>query len=286
MATALETIYQRDFIADFARRKATLVPTVNNEPMDRGGSLVFLIAGDGGQETVTRGPNGLIPPSDDVQTQVTLTMFEDIALTEKTSFNIFTAQAKEQQTRLMRMNNMAKVHRKQDARIIAALATGTISLGAVATMDQEVAARVVTILENADVGAEDDGNNIFAAVSPGAWARLMGIASFSSADYVRFDGMSPTEEGIPQAGRWKEWFGINWGRHNGLGGKGTSTANCFAWHRNAVGYGMGTRGIDAVLGYDQKQDTTYARATIFQGAQKLINSGIVKWTHDDTSLSA
>lgn len=285
MAGILETRYTTDYIADFARRKATLVPTVRNDSIDHGGQLVFLIAGDGGQETVMRGANGLIPPSDDVQVQVTVTLAEDISLTEKTSFNIFTSQASQRQSDLMRMNNMAKVHRSQDRRIINALLTGTVSLGAIASMDFNTAARIITILANADVGTEDDGD-LFAAISPAAWARLLEITAFASADYVHFGNESPVEAGMPKNGRFKHWAGINWCQHGGLGGRGSSTANCVAWHKNAVGYTEGTRGIDAVLDYDKKQDSTFARTTIWHGAVKLQNPGIVKWTHDDTGLSS
>jgi len=44
-------------------------------------------------------------------------------------------------------------------------------------------------------------------------------------------------------------------------------------------------GIDAMIGYDQKQHTSWARASIFHGAVKLQNSGIVKFVHDDSGLS-
>lgn len=287
MASILETRYTNDFIADYARRRATLTNSVRTDPLDHGGALVFLIAGDGGGTTVTRGANGLIPPSDDVQSQVTVSLFEDISLSEKTSFNIFTAQASQRQADLMRMNNMAKVHRKQDARIIAAIETGTQSLGAVATMDKTVANRISVILKNANVGFDqDEGSNIFVALTPAAYAELTDIPSFASADYVNFGGESPVQAGVPAGGSFKRWMGMNWCEHTGLTGVGTSSATCLAWHKNAVGFATGTRGIDAVLGYDQKQDSTYARATIFQGAVKLLNPGIVKFTHNDTGLSA
>ena len=286
MATILETRYTQEYILDFARRKATLVDTVRRDTIDHGGALVFLIAGDGGAEVVTRGAFGKIPPADDNQTEVTVSLNEDISLVEKTRFNIFTARASSQQTALMRTNNMGKVHRSQDRRVINAIATGTQTLGAIATMDKQTANKIAVTLANADVGTEDDGNNIFAAVTNAAWAELTDIASFASADYVHFGSESPVEAGLNMPGRFKNWMGINWTTHNGLPGKGTSAATCLAWHRNAVGYAMSTNGIDAQIGYDGKEDTTWARTTIFHGAVKLINAGIVKWTHDDTGVLA
>ena len=286
MASILETRYTTTYIADYARRKATLLNCVRTDPIDHGGQLVFLIAGDGGGTTITRGANGLIPPSDDVQSQVTVTLNEDISLSEKTSFNIFTAQASQQQADIMRMNNMAKVHRKQDARVIAAIETGTVTLGAIASMTKQVANQISVKLKNANVGVDDDErSNIFVALTPAAYAELTDTTSFASADYVNFGGESPTEAGVPAGGVFKRWMGMNWCEHTGLSGIGTSSATCLAWHKQAVGFATSTRGIDAVLDYDKKHDTTYARTTIFQGAVKLQNAGIVKFTHDDTGLS-
>lgn len=284
MSALIQVRYKEEYIEAFERRKATLINTVRNDAIDRGGQMVFLIAGSGGRAAVGRGANGDIPLSDDSQSQVTVTLKEAHDHTRKNRFNIFTAHG--DQLAIMRNESIGVIHRAQDDEVITALLTGTVSLGAIASMDFETAARLITILNNADVGTEDDGNNLFSAVPPAAWARLMGITSFASADYVRFDGLSPTEAGIPRSGRFKEWAGINWTVHNGLGGKGTATANCIAWHRNAVGYTTGSGGIDADIGYDSEQNRTWRRATIFHGAVKLQNAGIVKWTHDDTGLSS
>lgn len=284
MSGILLAQYRRDYIADFERRKATLVNTVRTDSQDQGGQTVFLVAGSGGRDTVTRGANGLIPPSDDVQSQVTLTFNEDHDYTKKTAFNIFASQG--DQIAIMRTESLGVIHRKQDSRIITAIATGTVSLGAVPTMDKQTANRITTILANADVGTEDSGNNLFAAVTMATYAEMTDIASFASADYVHFDAESPVEMGMNVPGRFKHWMGINWTVHNGLPGKGTSSATNLAWHREAVGYSTSTRGIDAQLGYDEEQDYTWRRTTIFHGAVKLQNVGIVKWTHDDTGLSS
>lgn len=283
MSALIQVRYREDYIADFERRKATLINTVRTDSMDKGGQMVFLIAGSGGRTTVTRGANGDIPLSDNVESQVTVTLQEDHDHTRMNRFNIFTAQG--DQLRIMREESIGVIHRKQDDMVIQALLTGTISLGAIASMDKQVANRIATMMANSEVGTEDNGN-IFAAVSMAAWTELTDIASFASADYVHFGSESPVEAGIPKAGMFKNWMGINWTVHNGLGGKGGATANGIAWHRDAVGYTTGTGGIDAQLDYDAEQDRTWRRASIFHGAVKLQNAGIIKWTHDDTALSS
>jgi hypothetical protein len=52
------------------------------------------------------------------------------------------------------------------------------------------------------------------------------------------------------------------------------------WHRNAIGYAVNV-GEDSIdIGYDEKQDTSWSRATIFHGAKILQNTGIVQLKHD------
>lgn len=282
MSVVIQTRYREEFTYAFERTRSVLMPTVNTDSEDRGGSIVFNVAGSGGATVVTRGSSGLIPPADDSQTQVTVTLVEEHYLNEKTNFDIFKAQGN--QLSLMSRNSLAVVHRGQDARIITAIATGTVDLGAIGTMNKSVANKLLAKLGNADAGVEDDGM-LFAAVTPAAWAYLTDITSFANSDYVNFGGQSPVEEGLPQLGRFKNWMGINWTQHGGLTGKGTSSATCLAWHKMAVGYAMGTMGVDAEVGYDRKQHTSWARASVFHGAAKLQNAGIVKFTHDDSGIS-
>lgn len=283
MSVASQTRYIEEYIEAFERRKSVLVQTVRTDSMDRGGATVFLVAGSGNRTAVTRGPNGLIPPSDDSQTQVTVSMAEDHDLNEKTGFDIFRAQGN--QLQLMRQNSLAVIHRKQDAVIITALETGTVTLGAVGIMTKTIANRISTILGNADVGVDEPGT-LFGALTPAAWDYLTDQTTFASADYVSFGNEPPVAAGLPPQGRFKYWMGISWMRHNGLTGKGTNSATCLAWHKDAVGYAMSTGGLDVAAGYDQKQQTSWSRASIFHGGAKLQNAGIVKWTHDDSGLSA
>lgn len=280
MSVAAQTRYKEEYIAAFERRKAALPMAVRTDAQDRGGSLVFLVAGSGGRAAVTRGSNGLIPPADDSQTQVTLTFVEHHDKKIYTAFDIFKAQG--DQIRLMRENSMAVIHRRQDQTIITALETGSVTLGAVGAMSKTVANKLVTIMRNANVGEDDGGRSLYILVSAAAWAELTDITSFANADYTQ---NKKVDDGEPQLATWVYWMGANWGVHTGLTGHGT-TATCLAWHKDSVGYAMSTRGVDAMIGYDQEDDFSWARASIFHGAIKLQNSGIIKFTHDDTTLSS
>lgn len=278
MSVSAQVRYKDEYVRTFERMRSILTPTVRGDTQDRGGSLVFLVAGTGARTATTRGSNGQIVPADDSQTQVTLTFAEAHDLKEYTNFDIFKAQG--DQIRLMRENSMAVIHRKQDAVIITALEGGTVSAGTAVTMNKSIANIIATKLRNAFAG-EDDRGNLYCLLSPAAYVYMTDITSFANMDYTKMDKL---DDGIPQLGIWKYWMGINWAEHTGLTGVGT-TATCLAYHKDSVGYAMSTMGVDAMIGYDEKQHTSWARASVFHGAVKLQNSGIVKFTHDDSAYS-
>jgi hypothetical protein len=279
MAVTNVTRYKEDYVEAYELRKAVLVPTVRNDTQDNGGSLVFLVAGSGSRSAVTRGPNGDIPPADDSQTQVTLNFAEAHDYKRYTAFDIFKAQGN--QLKLMRDNSLSVIHRKQDSVIITAAETGTVTLGAVGTMNMLVAQRISTILRNAHVGSTDAGN-ITAVISPAAFNYMMNITGFSNSDYT---ATKKVDDGIPLLTDMRYWMGIQWIAHDGLNGVGTTSTN-FAYHKDAIGYAVSTRGLDVQAGRNEEQDYSYTRASIFHAAVKLQNAGIVKWTHDDSGLSA
>jgi hypothetical protein len=282
MSIAAQILYKDQYIAAFERRESILRPTVTTDTESRGSQVYFLIAGSNNRAAVTRGSNGLIPPSDDSQVQVPITFAEAHDLNEKTNFDIFKAQGN--QLQLMRENGIGVINRAIDAAIITALTTGTVSLGAVGAMSKTIANRIATILRNATVGEVDMGN-LYCLVTPAAFSYLTDITSFANTLYSTATG-GKVDEGIPQLGRWKFWMGMNWGEHSGLAGIGTSTATCLAWHKASTGHAIASGTIDAAIGRDEKQDTSWARHSVYQGASKLQNSGIVKFTHDDSGLSS
>lgn len=283
MSVAIEAKYREQYVKLFERRTSVLRPAVTTDSENRGGSTYFLVAGSSGEAT-TRGPNGQIPPSDDSQTQVQVSFNEDTYLNEKTNFDIFRAQG--DQLAIMRENCAATLYRKMDKRIITAAETGTVSLGSVSVMTKTVANRIVTILRNADVGIDDMGpeGEVFVVLSPTAYTYMTDITSFANSDYTKFTGK--VDEGIPIMGKWRSWMGVNWGEHGGLTGKGTSSCTCLAWHRAAIGHVINKDTVAGEIGYDRKQQTSWVSGSVYDGAAKLQNAGIVKFTHDDSGISA
>lgn len=279
MSAAMQAVYRERAVAQFERSTSVLRPTVTSDTITRGGTVYFLVAGSGNVSAVTRGSDGLIPPGDDSQTQVPVVFREDHFLEYRNGFNIFTAQGA--QLDIMSAAGNAVVNRKMDQVIIQAVESGTISLG-VLPADKTTANKIMVKLRNAFVG-ETPGTDIYNLLSPAAFAELEDITSFANSLYSNTGGSM--EEGIPTLGMWKYWMGANWGTHTGLTGVGTAAATCLAWAKPAVGHVISPAGLDAFIGRDEPQDRSVVRHTVYHGAARLQNSGIVKWTHDDTALS-
>ena len=283
MSALQQAVYRRDYIKAFELTEAFMPQTVRRDSQDRGGSMIFLVSGSGGRTAVTRGPRGLIPPSDNVQTQITLSFEEAHDKVIMTNFNIFTAQG--DQIAMMREQSLGVIHREQDLKVIEALNTGTVVLdsGAAINMEMTAALRMSTMLANAKVGSQTGPGNLFGAVTPAVFNSMLGnIEQFSNADYT---ANKKVDQGIAPTGERRFWMGIDWFVHPDLPGAGTATSTNFIYHRDAVGYAMSTRGIDPYLGYNEEEDYTVRRTSIFHGSVKLQNAGIIKFIHDDSGLS-
>jgi hypothetical protein len=139
--------------------------------------------------------------------------------------------------------------------------------------------RAWTILGNNDVPVTEE-DNMFFVISPHFYAYLMQIPAFTSADYV---------EVKPFAGparMYRRWAGFNWIVHPNISGAATAAELCYAFHRSAIGHAANTAGLATPVGYDEEQDYSWARASIYMGSKLLQNSGVVKVTHDGSAYVA
>jgi hypothetical protein len=273
-ANAFVTAYRSDWIAGYEQRQTLLRSTVTTEAVINANQAVFLVGDSGSATAVTRGSNGRIPSRDDNLAQYTATLVEKHDKVEKSGFNIFAGQG--DQKRLMMETNMAVINRDIDSVIIAELATGTQDTGSAQTMSLALAMYAKTILRNNKVPAD---GNIFAAITPAAEAYLMQAPEFSSADYVSTKPFENAQSSF-------RWAGVNWIVHDGLSNLGTTSEKCYMWHRTAIGHAINTAGIVATAGYNDEDDFSYARATVYHGAKLLQNSGIVVINHDGSAFAA
>lgn len=279
--TAPQIQYRDEFIAGFEAHQALLRNCVTTEVVVKGNQATFLVVDSGGAEATTRGVNGLIPARNDNNNQYTATLSEWHDLVQKTGFNIFQSQG--DQRAAMQMTSRGVLNRRIDKDILTELANGTQDTGAAQTMSLSLALRAKTILGNADVPFD---GNIFGVISPAAEAYLLMSSEFSSADYVPVKPLASGETSFADTPKMYSWMGVNWIVHSNITGAGTSAEKCFMFHRNAIGHAINTGDLTALIGYDEEQDYSWARATAFTGAKLLQNTGIVVINHDGSAFVA
>lgn len=273
--------YRQEFIAGFERHQALLRNTVTTESVIKGNQATFLVVDSGAASAVTRGVNGLIPARNDNNTQYTATLQEWHDLVEKTGFNIFESQG--DQRAAMQMTSRAVLNRRIDADIIAELNTATQDTGTAATASLSMVLRSKTILGNNAVPFD---GNIFGAITPAFEAYLLQTKEFGSADYVPMQPVSSGQTSFTDTPMMYRWLGINWVVHPGLPGVGTSSEKCFLYHKNAIGHAINTGDMMTPIGYDEKQDISWARASAFLGSKLLQNTGVVVMNHDGSAYVA
>lgn len=272
--SAFQTMYRKEFIAGFEKRQSLARRTVTTETEINGNTAVFLVADSGGASAVTRGVNGDIPTRPDNLNQFSATLQEWHDVPERTNFNLFASQGDGR--RIMQETSMAVVNRKIDTDIHAALTTATVTWGAAAVATLTLVTTAKTKLGNAFALEEEP----FALITPAFHGYLMGLNQFTSADYINLKPFENVSKSMAF-----NWYGVNWIVDAGLPGAGTASSSCFMYSRQAVGHACDTENISTFVGYDDKNDKSWARCSTYMGSKLLQNSGVVKMLHDDSALS-
>lgn len=275
--SAFQIQYRQETIDGFEVNQSLLRDTVTTEAVIKGNQAVFLVADSGGATAVTRGVNGLIPGRPDNLTQNTATLVEYHDKPIKTGFNIFASQGNQRE--IMQRTSMAVMNRQIDSDILTELNTATVTAGAAATASLAMVQRAKTVLQIAEVPWD---NNIFAIISPAFEAYLQQVAAYTSADYVNVKPLVGGE-GWSDKPKVKEWLGIKWIVHPNVPGVGTSSETCFLFHRSAIGHAANTGGMMTAVGYNEEDDYSYCRMSIYMGSALLQNSGVVKMLHDGSA---
>jgi hypothetical protein len=268
--------YRQEHIALFEQNFSLLRVGCVHESMVKGNSAIFLVSGSGGATAVTRGVNGLIPYGTTDNTQYTCTIVERHAPFERTSFNIFASQGDQKKT--MQMSSVAVLNRDIDQSIIDELDTASVTTGNSVTASLDLVMKAKVKLGNAEVPTEQQ-DKMFAVITPAFEAYLMQVTEFSSGDYVE---VKPFSGPVRKMFR---WLGVNWMVHPNLTGVGTSTEKCYMWHQDSLGHAANSKEMQVNVGYDEKQDLSWSRASLYHGAKILQNSGIVMMKHDGSAYA-
>ena len=279
--SAFQLQYRQEFIQAFEQHQSLLRETVTTEAVIKGQQAVFLVAGSGSATAVTRGLNGRIPARADSLTQNTCTLQEWHDLVRKTGFNVFASQGN--QRAVMQMTTMAVINRKIDDLIITQLNTGTVTIGSTSTIPN------VSLFQNARVKLSNAAvpwdSNITLLCQPSFLAYLEQATEFANAQYVDvrpYAGENPSWKDKPMAYRWRNTLIVE---HPNLPGKGTTGEKSFLFHKTSAGHAMDTAGLQSPVGYDQEQDYSWARASGYQGALLLQNTGVVVVSHDGSAYA-
>lgn len=278
--TAFQTQYRQEFIAGFEQNQSLLRNTCTTEAVIKGSQAVFLVADSGGATAVTRGVNGMIPARADNLTQNTCVLSEWHDLVRKTGYNVFASQG--DQRAIMQKTTMGVLNRKIDSQIITELNTATNDTGAAVPGSISLVTKAQVILGNNAVPWD---NWITLVCTPAMLGYLRQAPEFSKMDYVN---NKPYEAGPdwrdqPVAYRWDNMMIIV---HPNLPGAGTVAEKCFMYHKSAIGHAANTAGMETPVGYDEEQDYSFARASMFMGPKLLQNSGVVVINHDGSAFVA
>lgn len=276
--TAYQIQYRQEFIAGFEKRQSLARNTCVTEVEIKGNQATFLVADSGGATAVTRGVNGDIPTRPDNLNQYTATLAEWHDVPERTNFNIFASQGDGR--RIMQETSMGVVNRKIDSDIYTELTTATTTWGAAAAATLALVNKCVATLQT---NFATDDAPVWAIITPGFRGYLMGLTEFTSRDYIRDAGKPFENVNISNAFNWN---GVNWLVDGKLSGAGTASATCFMYSKNAIGHAYNDQTIQTMVGYDSKNDKSWARTSIYMGSKLLQNSGVIKMLHDDSGMIA
>src|SRR5690242_7029983 len=263
-----------EWVVAFQRGETPLKDAVTKEVMVSGLTAKFALQGAAGRMT-TRGTNGLIPSRNRTDSQPTATLTEKHSLETQTGFNVFTAAANLREA--MQNAGAKTAAREIDYTILGALETATnaYNSGSAVTLTYGKVVDIISDLRENDVTESD---MITCVWTPKSWARLETFEEFTSGFYVDVKPLPGLTIGKP-----KMWLGAMHIQHTGLTGMGTSTAHNFAFAKAAVGHAIATGDIQVGVGYNEEQDYSFSRHTIFDGAVVLQQSGILKVVTDDTA---
>lgn len=269
--------YREEWIVAFQRGETPLKSAVSKELMLSGLTAKFALQGAAGRMS-ERGANGLIPSRNRTDTQPSITLKEKHSKETQTGFNVFTAPANLRAA--MQNAGALSAYREIDYTIIEALETATnrYNSGTAITLTYGRTVDAITDIFERHVTTSD---MITCVWTPKTWGRLLTFPEFVNADFVDTKGLVGYGLDKPRV-----WMGAMHMMHSGLPGVGTATASNFIFAKSAVGHAIASGEIQVASGYNDEDDYSYSRHTIFDGATILQQDGVIEVVTDDTATFA
>lgn len=283
--SAFQIQYRKEAIMGFEQGMSLLRHAVTTEAVIKGNQATFVVADSGGATATTRGLNGRIPARSDNLNQYTATLTEWHDLVERTSFNLFASQGDGRA--IMQQTSRKVLNRKTDSDILGELQNATHTLGNATTASLQLVAKARAALGNNGVPLEEE-DNVFFVASYAFEYYLLQIPEFTKATYVEIPILVKDmagNGGTKVVRKFRRWAGFNWIFHPNITGKGTTLEFCFAFHRDAIGHAINTGEMQALAGYHERQDFSWARTTGFMGSKLLQNIGVIVVKHDGSAVA-
>ena len=280
--SAFQTKYRQEMIAGYEQNMSLLRHTVTTDHDPHAEGVVFLVSDTGGARARQRGRDARIPARQQNLNQFTLNLQEYHDLVERGGFNIYASQG--DGVRDMQMSTIKVINRECDINIFGVLGQATNRLGGAATASGN--AGLTLTLENLQ-GAiawlqtqvkDTMGAELCGVISPAMRQRMMTWDEFSSSDYID-DKRFPKQKDMAFM-----WNGVKWIVHTNVPDIGTNNAKCYIYAKNAVGHAFNSERFDVRVDYDEKNDSSWARATIYMGSLMLQQTGVIQIPHNDLGL--
>lgn len=225
------TQFESEVHVAYQRNGSKLAGLVRKKAV-KGETVKFFKAGKGTAGTKSR--HGLVPTMNVDHTSVTATMADYYAADyvddlDELKFDI-------DERRVVAGAGAMALGRKTDELLVTAMSAATGNALIPDATDGLILSKVTLArerLDNNDV--PDDGQRYF-LVSTEGWTDLLAIEAFASADYIGADSL-PYKGGMVA----KQWMGFTFIGFSGLGdgAAGAAETRAIAFHRSAVGLGVG-----------------------------------------------
>lgn len=284
MAIQVDNSFVRDYVDDFKhifqRRGGILRPTVRTKTNVIGYSTTFQRIGKGSASSKAR--HGVITPMNQDHDPIECVLSDKYAGDYVDRLDELKIQHSERQAILE--GGLFACGRTIDDQIIVAMdATSQTAVTFDETSEATVRNSLIGVAKALNANEVPNDGKRFAALTANAWAMAETVEEFGSADFVMPDGR-PFSEGAPFP-MFRRWLGILWTNHQGLPAAGAASgAKGFAWHSDAVGYGLGAE-ITADISWVGPRAAHWLMHYFSGGACLIDDTGVIEIDiGDDTTV--
>lgn len=295
MSTSIDTAFISSYEAKvkevFQRNGSYLKDAVRMKTDVVGSTAVFQKIGTGIATTKAR--HGTITPMNQTHTAPSCTLADFYA-------GDFLDKLDEAKTNINERDAIASggakaLGRKVDDQITTVLdATTQTTVTLTVTSKAAVLATALQFAEAAWANDVPNDGEVYGVVTPRYWSQLMLLDQFQRGEYVNAAGMAFVSGPTVGGGRWKDWMGIKWKMQTGLPGAGTSTAKCFIWHKQSIGYAVaaaagnvaGNEAVAADITWHGDRAAHFVNHMMSGQACLIDDTGVIEGNLNDTTAIA